>query len=96
MDKVIYALVYFICMNIISFIVFYFDKEKSENGKWRIQEKTLHTLSFLGGAIGSIIAMKVFHHKTKKTSFIVVTVLALIFNLFLYYMVYKYLLIPIL
>jgi uncharacterized membrane protein YsdA (DUF1294 family) len=90
MNKIEYALIYFVCINIMSFIVFFLDKEKAKKDKWRIQERTLHTLSFLGGVIGSIAAMIVFHHKTRKPVFVAITLLALLFNVFVYYNAYKY------
>lgn len=90
MNKLEYALTYFVCINIMSFIVFFLDKEKAKKDKWRIQERTLHTLSFLGGVIGSIAAMIVFRHKTRKTLFVAITLLALLFNIFVYYNAYKY------
>jgi len=61
------------------------DKEKSKKGKWRIKESTLHAAGFMGGIIGSIAAMLLFHHKTKKPKFIVITIIALLFNTLLAY-----------
>lgn len=87
MDNII---IYFALINLISFIVFFIDKQKAKRDKWRIQEKTLHILSFLGGAIGSIAAMLLFRHKTKKPVFIVITILALIFNIFIWYQMYSF------
>lgn len=86
-----YILIYFIFINIISFMVFFVDKNKAKKDKWRIQEKTLHTLSFLGGSIGSIAAMKLFRHKTKKKGFIIITIIALLLNVFIYYKIGEYL-----
>lgn len=85
MDKIKYILIYFLLINLISFIMFYLDKEKAKKDKWRIEEKTLHTASFLGGVLGSITAMRLFHHKTKKKSFKAITLLALLFNVLIYY-----------
>lgn len=90
MSKLEYVLIYFACINVISFIVFFLDKEKAKKDRWRIQERTLHTLSFFGGVIGSIAAMTVFHHKTRKTGFVAITLLAAVFNVFIYYQLYKY------
>ena len=90
MSKLEYALTYFACINIASFIIFFLDKEKAIHDKWRVQEKTLHSLSFLGGVFGSIAAMMVFHHKTKKPMFVAITLIALLFNIFVYYNAYKY------
>jgi uncharacterized membrane protein YsdA (DUF1294 family) len=36
----------------------------------------------MGGTIGSIAAMILFHHKTKKAKFVIITIIALIFNIF--------------
>ena len=45
------------------------DKRKAEKGKWRIPEKTLFIITALGGGIGTITGMYVFHHKTRKLQF---------------------------
>lgn len=89
MDRLNYFLLYFIIINLISFLLFFIDKQKAKKDRWRIQEKTLHTMSFLGGVFGSIAAMVIFHHKTKKTAFVVITIAALIFNIVAYYKLYQ-------
>lgn len=61
--------VYMVMINFISFIVFGIDKSKSQKNQWRIKESTLIVLSLLGGSIGSIIGMIVFHHKLNKKKF---------------------------
>lgn len=60
---------YFIFMNILGFIIMYIDKSKAKKHKWRIKETTLFYIAILGGALGSILGMKVFHHKTKHKTF---------------------------
>ena len=47
------------------------DKYAAIKGKWRIPVATLLGFSFAGGAIGGIIAMYLFHHKTQKNYFAV-------------------------
>ena len=47
----------------------YLDKKKAKKGKWRISEATLTALVLLGGGIGGIAGMYLFHHKTKKPKF---------------------------
>ena len=83
-----YLAIYFIIINLISFVMFYVDKQKARRDKWRIEEKTLHLTSFLGGTLGSIAAMMLFHHKTRKPGFVVVTAIALILNLLAIYGLY--------
>lgn len=80
-----YIFIYLITVNLISFVLFFIDKQKAKKHKWRIKESTLHIVSFAGGIIGSIAAMLLFHHKTKKPGFVIITIIALLFNLFLVY-----------
>jgi len=61
---------YFLFINIISFFIFALDKLKAKMGKRRVSEKTLHTLSFLGGFVGSSLSMSIFSHKISKKSFL--------------------------
>ncbi len=83
-----YILIYFGLINLVSFIMFFLDKQKAKKEKWRIKEKTLHLTSFLGGTLGSIAAMLLFHHKTRKPAFVVITGIALITNIFVIYELY--------
>lgn len=76
-----YIVIYILILNLISFILFFIDKKRALKDKWRIKESTLHLCSFLGGSIGSITAMYMFHHKTKKLKFCIITGLALVFNI---------------
>ncbi|MDW5298881.1 MAG: DUF1294 domain-containing protein [Sedimentibacter sp.] len=83
-----YILIYFVAINLISFVMFFVDKQKAKRDKWRIEEKTLHLTSFLGGTLGSIAAMLLFHHKTRKPGFVAITGIALIANIFVIYELY--------
>ena len=47
----------------------WYDKRKAQRGSWRTPEKTLFTITLLGGGIGTIIGMYKFRHKTKKMRF---------------------------
>lgn len=85
-----YILLYVVLINLLSFVLFYLDKRKAIKDKWRIKERTLHLSSFMGGAIGSILAMYMFHHKTKKLKFCIITGIACIFNVFIVYSYYYY------
>lgn len=62
-------LLYWFLMSIYAFILFGVDKARAKNNGRRIPEKKLLTVSALGGAIGSGLAMLIFHHKTKKERF---------------------------
>ena len=63
-------LIYFFIINSIGFIVIGYDKKKAMANQYRISEKTLLLIVFLGGIIGSGLAMLFFRHKTSKTSYL--------------------------
>lgn len=62
-----YLLAYLLIINLLSFFAFAYDKYKAKKNSWRIKNGLLLALSFMGGAVGGLFAMKVFRHKTKKT-----------------------------
>ena len=62
-------LYYLIAINIVTFIVYGIDKVKAMKGKWRISEATLLILAAIGGSIGALLGMKVWHHKTMHKKF---------------------------
>lgn len=64
-----YLYIWLTVINIITFAVFGIDKKKAIDGKFRIKELTLFVLSLLGGSLGGLIAMHIFHHKTRKWYF---------------------------
>ena len=45
------------------------DKKRAKQQKWRISESTLLWMAFFGGAIGALLGMRNFHHKTQKRKF---------------------------
>lgn len=64
-----YIILYFIIINLIGIALMAIDKYKAEKSKWRISEMTLFMVTFLGGGIGTTLAMNLFRHKTKKWYF---------------------------
>lgn len=65
----IFIAVYFIIMNIFAFILYFADKRKAVNHRWRIPESTLLGTAFIGGSFGAFFAMRAFRHKTKHLKF---------------------------
>ncbi|WP_371487578.1 DUF1294 domain-containing protein [Cloacibacterium normanense] len=57
MDEMI---LYFTAISILSFLLFGLDKQKAKQNKRRISEFTLLLVSFLGGSLGSFLAMFIF------------------------------------
>lgn len=64
-------MIYFICMNIIGFMMMGLDKFKAKHRKWRISEKTLFLIAIIGGSVGVMLGMGSFHHKTKHFRFLI-------------------------
>ena len=58
-----------IVINIVTFVVYGIDKWKAMKGRWRISEFTLLLLAVIGGSIGALLGMRVWHHKTKHLKF---------------------------
>lgn len=62
-------IVYLLAINIVTLIAFAVDKIAAIEHRSRIRIVTLLALAFIGGSIGALIAMYVFHHKTKQDYF---------------------------
>ena len=62
-------LYYLIAVNTLTFVVYGIDKWKAKQGSWRISEATLLTLAVIGGSIGALLGMKIWHHKTMHKKF---------------------------
>ena len=58
-------------INIAAFALFGADKRKARRGDWRISEKALFLSAVLGGSLGALIGMRLFHHKTKHWYFVI-------------------------
>ena len=56
-------------VNLLTFALYGIDKRRAKKHRWRISEKTLLILPVLGGSVGGILGMRVFHHKTKHWYF---------------------------
>jgi len=59
--------------SLLTFSLFALDKRQAERGRRRIPESRLHTLEFLGGWPGALLAMQVLRHKRRKPSYWLVT-----------------------
>lgn len=58
--------------SVTAFAAYARDKSAARNGRWRVQERTLHGLALVGGWPGAIVAQRFLRHKSKKQSFQVV------------------------
>ena len=62
-------LFYLLTINAVGFVIMLTDKRCAQKKLWRIPEATLITIAILGGSAGSLLGMRLFHHKTKKPKF---------------------------
>ena len=62
-------IIYLTSINLATFITYGIDKSKAKRSKWRIREASLLLLAVLGGSIGALLGMKVWHHKTMHKKF---------------------------
>lgn len=71
MDKLMNAWIgYVIVINAISLFLMKLDQFYAVHRRWRISERTLLWVAFIGGAVGTWIAMYVFRHKVRKPKFV--------------------------
>ena len=64
-------------VSLIVFILYGADKSKARRRAWRIPERVLLGFSFFGGAVGGLLGMNLFRHKTKHWYFWAVNFLGL-------------------
>lgn len=60
---------YLFVINVITFAAFGLDKRKAKKRKFRIRESVLLGLALIGGSLGAMAGMFLFHHKTRKPTF---------------------------
>lgn len=94
-------IVYLVIINLVTFIIFGYDKWISKHNakqtkrrrrtKRRIPEKTLLSLAGAGGSVGALMGMSVWHHKTMHKKFIYGVPLILILqSIILIIVIHKY------
>ena len=69
---------YVLLINLFLFILMGIDKRAAKRKKWRIPERRLLILGIIGGGIGGILGMLVFHHKTHRIYFTICYVVNII------------------
>lgn len=60
---------YLAAINVITFFLYGIDKWKAKRNKWRVSEARLLWFSVVGGSVGALLGMKVWHHKTMHKKF---------------------------
>ena len=60
---------YFILLTLAGLILMGIDKGRARRKAWRIPERTLFLIAFLGGGLGALLGMYIFRHKTRHMKF---------------------------
>lgn len=89
MDVITVIAVYVIALNALEFALMGIDKWKAKNYGWRIPESTLFIIAMIGGSIGAIIGMRLFHHKTRHRRFVYGMPAILMIQLLFFYILSK-------
>lgn len=82
--KTEYLIIYGI-INLISFVLMTYDKRMAVTKGWRIPEVVLLGVAALGGAPGTLMAMRMWRHKRTKLKFSTGVPLMVIAHILLYY-----------
>ncbi|MCX6651344.1 MAG: DUF1294 domain-containing protein [Methanomassiliicoccales archaeon] len=67
----------YLLVNLLAMVLYGFDKHRARIGGRRISEKKMLTMA-LFGPFGALAGMRWFHHKTRKTLFLLVPVFAVL------------------
>ena len=87
MFKVI--LTYLFIINLLGFFIMFIDKQRAIHKEWRISEKNLLGISIFGGAIGMLLGMSSFRHKTKHKKFTIGVPFILLMQIFIIILYFK-------
>lgn len=74
---------YLAAMNVLAFFLMALDKHAARHAKRRIAERVLLSVAALGGSLGELFGMYLFHHKTKHPRFYITLPLLLAAQLLL-------------
>jgi uncharacterized membrane protein YsdA (DUF1294 family) len=66
-----YIALYLAAVNLLTFIIYVWDKRCAVKGRRRVPERTLITLALLGGSPAALLGMLAARHKTRKPKFFI-------------------------
>jgi uncharacterized membrane protein YsdA (DUF1294 family)/cold shock CspA family protein len=58
-----------VALNLLTFAVYFIDKQAAKSDQWRTSENTLHGLALAGGWPGAWFAQQMLRHKSSKAAF---------------------------
>lgn len=83
--------IYFVAaINLLAFAVMFYDKRQAEQNQQRIPEKSLLLLAFFLGGLGIYAGMNTFRHKTQKVCFKYGIPLLVLWNVWLFWILYEF------
>ena len=69
--------IYLSLINALALLLMLADKLRTKKHRWRIPESVLLGTAALGGSLGALLGMYLFHHKTRKPKFYITVPLLL-------------------
>ncbi|HEM3650506.1 TPA: DUF1294 domain-containing protein [Streptococcus suis] len=75
--------------NLVVFLVYGLDKGKARKGSFRISEKTLLMMTYVGGGLGAWAGGTHFRHKTQKKYFQLAWAVGVLIDALLIYWMWK-------
>lgn len=66
-----FLIVYLLIISLVAVVVTIVDKLSAIAQKRRVPERTLLTLSLLGGSVAMLVTMLIIRHKTRKPKFMI-------------------------
>ncbi|MFZ2458917.1 MAG: DUF1294 domain-containing protein [Streptococcus suis] len=75
--------------NLVVFLVYGLDKGKARKGSYRISEKTLLLMTYVGGGLGAWAGGTHFRHKTQKKYFQLAWAVGVLIDALLIYWMWK-------
>ena len=74
------ALIYLAAASALTLVLYGSDKLFAKAGSSRVPERTLLFASVIGGAVGGLLGMLLFRHKTRKPRFLITNIFALVLH----------------
>lgn len=82
------VIIYLMIMNVVGLVTMGIDKRRAIKKGWRISERALLLIAFLGGGFGSFLGMRSFHHKTRHIKFVILLPIAAVIYLVVIFVLY--------
>lgn len=77
-------------LSVLLFSLYGLDKAQAVASGRRIPERTLHILSILGGFTGGLLGRVVFHHKTRKSVFLIILLASAVIHSMLWAILFSF------